>query len=102
MYFPAPERHRVSLFPTRVSLSRVRRLDPASLGIPLRARSYVGGPILAHGLTPEDDLVSGMDQAVEYGVGPGRIGHGLMPVLDGKLACYHGRASLAAVLDHLE
>lgn len=70
MYLVAPERRRVFLFPGEVSISCVRRSDPALLGIPRRARSYVGGPIAAHGLTFEHDLVSSMDQAVEYDVGP--------------------------------
>lgn len=43
-----------------------------------------------------------MDQAVEDGVGEGRIADHVVPVIDGHLACDDSGSFLIAVLDDLE
>ena len=56
----------------------------------------------AHGFSFQVELVGVVHEAVEDGVGQGRITDGVVPLLDGKLAGEHGRADAIAVLDDFE
>jgi len=60
------------------------------------------GGDFAHAVTLEREAVSVVDQAIEDGVGDGRIGDDLVPLLDRHLAGDHGRTALMAVIDHFE
>ena len=57
---------------------------------------------LAHAVSGHGEAVSVVDEAVEDGVGEGRIADHLVPLLDRDLAGDEGRAAAVAVLEDLQ
>jgi hypothetical protein len=60
------------------------------------------GGYFSHAVSFEDEAVSVVDEAVEDGVGDGRIGDDLVPMLDRHLAGDDGRSALVAIVDDFE
>ena len=56
----------------------------------------------SHGFSFHVDLVSVVDQPVEYGVGQGGVADGGVPLVDGQLAGGDGGASAVAIFEHFE
>src|SRR5438270_13988481 len=50
----------------------------------------------------EDESVRVVHEAIEDGVGDGRIGNRVMPVIDRQLACHDRRAAVVPILDDFE
>lgn len=61
-----------------------------------------GFAFLAQGFAIEVEVVRLMDQAVEDGIGQGRVADGGMPVRHGQLAGDDGRAAAMAVIDDFQ
>src|SRR5258708_35822813 len=53
---------------------------------------------LSHAVSIECEAVSVVDEAVEDGVGGGRIGEGIDAIFGRHPACYDGRSTLLAIL----
>jgi Diguanylate cyclase, GGDEF domain len=60
------------------------------------------GSGFAHALALEGDAVRVVHEAIEDGVGDGRIGNCVVPVIDWQLACQDRRAAVVPILDDLE
>ena len=60
------------------------------------------GGDLSHAVSLEGEAVGVVDEAVEDGVGDGRIGNDLVPLLDRHLAGDDGRSALVAIVDDFE
>jgi hypothetical protein len=61
-----------------------------------------GGLEFAHAVTGEFDSIGVVDDAIEDGVGKGRVADDLVPALDRQLAGDDDRAGVVAVLDNLQ
>jgi hypothetical protein len=57
---------------------------------------------LSHAVSIECEAVSVVDEAVEDGVGDGRIGDDIVPIFDRHLAGDDGRSALVAIIDDFE
>jgi hypothetical protein len=57
---------------------------------------------LSRALAAEFDAIRVVDDAVEDGVGEGRIADHVVPVIDGHLACGDGGARLITILNDLQ
>ena len=57
---------------------------------------------LSHAVSMECEAVSVVDEAVEDGVGDGRIGDDIVPIFDRHLAGDDGRSALVAIIDDFE
>jgi hypothetical protein len=60
------------------------------------------GGCFSEALALEREPVSVVHQAIENGIGESRIADDLVPMLDRKLTCYHGRAAAVAILHDLQ
>jgi hypothetical protein len=60
------------------------------------------GSYFSHALSFEDEAVSVVDEAIEDGIGDGRVGDDLVPMLDRHLAGDDGRSTLVAIVDDFE
>jgi hypothetical protein len=60
------------------------------------------GSLFSHALTGQFDAIGIVYEAIEDGVGDGRISDDLVPSVDRNLAGDDGRAPLVAILDDLE
>ena len=66
----------------------------------VKSDTFSGG--FAHALALEGDPVRVVHEAIEDGVGDGRIGNCVVPVIDWQLACQDHRAAVVPILDDLE
>ena len=69
-------------------------------GLGVKSGAFGGG--FAHALALEGDPVRVVHEAIEDGVGDGRIGDRVMPVIDRQLACHDRRAAAVPILDDLK
>ena len=69
-------------------------------GLGVKSGTLGGG--FAHALALEGDPVRVVHEAIEDGVGDGRIGNRVMPVIDRQLAGHDRRAAVVPILDDLE
>ena len=60
-----------------------------------------GGPF-AHAVAVQDEAMGVVDEPIEDGVGDGRVGDRLVPVIDRQLAGHDGRAAIVPVIDDLQ
>ena len=67
----------------------------------LRQALTLGGRF-AQAVSLQGEAVGVVDEAVEDGVGDGRIADDLVPVIDGQLAGHDGRAAAVPIVDDLE
>ncbi len=68
----------------------------------LDVKSGALGSGLSQAVTFERQPVGIVDEAVEDGVGDGRVGDGLMPLLDRELAGHDGRAATVPIINDLQ
>ena len=68
----------------------------------LDVKSGAFGGDLSHAFALEGEPVGVVDEPVENGVGDGRIGDHLVPVIDRQLAGHDGRAAVVPILDDLK
>ena len=64
--------------------------------------AFAGDDTSTQRWTFEIDAMGAVDDAVENGVGQGRIANHLVPASDRDLACDQQRSSVAAIVDDLE
>ena len=60
------------------------------------------GGRFAHAVALQGEPVGVVDEPVEDGVGDGRIGDRLVPVIDRQLAGHDGRAAVVPIVDDLQ
>ena len=65
-------------------------------------KSLIAGVLLSHAFSGELKAVSIVNEAVEDGVGDGRVADDVMPMFDGDLAGDDRRATAMAVVNDLE
>ena len=77
-----------------------RRLHGVMRPVDVKSGALGGG--FAHALAVEGEPVRVVHEPVEDGVGDGRIGDRLVPVIDRQLAGHDGRAAVVPIVDDLE
>ena len=68
----------------------------------LDVKSGTFGGSFAHALALEGEPVRVVHEPIEDGVGDGRIGDRLVPVIDRQLAGHDGRAAVVPIVDDLK